>query len=96
MKRTLLKELLNQHLVDLEAKPWTVASVDKLPSTIEYDEQGVFYQIELVLLEYLDEKRKAHIGVSIDDSKFLSSMFPVSSSFIVTLEPANDHLQGDT
>lgn len=86
MKRKILKEHLLKRISDLEKKSWTIAEVESLPTTNEGQLDGCGIQIELSFLEYLDDKKRAHVCALIDDYGFFTSRFPVSSSFIVDIK----------
>jgi len=62
-------------------QPYAYWRKHSFPHVEERVEQGVPLNIELVLLE--DTPEYLHIAVNVDDGRWLNTIMPVGSSFIV-------------
>ena len=77
-----LKELLEQEVKKVaRTKSFEEWMSVKDPITYECGLSKDWYQVEVQILER--NSSSIHISVSVDDSSFLRSIFPLSRSFIV-------------
>jgi hypothetical protein len=81
MKRKILKQVCHDIANELSRHSYHYWKEQAFPNAFERKIGNVSVCVELVLLE--DEKNYLHIAVAVDDGGALTSIFPVSSSFIV-------------
>ena len=76
-----------REVLDDQMKLWSAKTSGSLISELResqnywVDANSVTYQVEVDLLENTEEY--VHVGIAVDDCRLLSSLFPVSDSFIV-------------
>lgn len=80
--RDQMRKILENEMKLWSAKPFEQLVADlKEAQNYEVKADSVLYQVEVDLLE--NTKEYVHVGIAVDDGHFLSSIFPLSDSFIV-------------
>lgn len=80
-----------REVLDNQMRLWSAKTsgqlITDLKETQNYqvNENSITYQVEVDLLENTEEY--VHVGIAIDDGHLLSSIFPLSASFIVRKVP---------